>query len=108
MIEVRYDRAALSVRVSGHARSAVKGRDLVCAAASVLACTLAADAQELCRAAPAYFPACSVRLDPGDAEISLSHTPQAAATAALVFEAVLTGFRLLAAEHPRCVRVKES
>jgi len=40
MIKARYDEEALTLTVTGHAGSARYGRDLVCAAASILMLTL--------------------------------------------------------------------
>lgn len=42
MMSVRYTPAAPSLRISGHAMFAPRGRDIVCAAASILAYTLSA------------------------------------------------------------------
>ena len=41
MIRARYGRRALTLELRGHAQSAPKGQDLVCAAASTLAFTAA-------------------------------------------------------------------
>lgn len=47
MIRVVYDRANYKVTVDGHAGSAERGRDLVCAAVSTLVMTLASNAVHL-------------------------------------------------------------
>ena len=44
MIDVTYDRKRLILKVKGHAHSGEAGHDLVCAAASILVYTLAANA----------------------------------------------------------------
>jgi len=47
MIEVKYDRRHLTVTVTGHAKSDEPGKDLVCAAATILTYTLAGNAESL-------------------------------------------------------------
>ena len=67
MIEVTYWPERNRVTITGHANSDVYGKDLVCAAVSALALTLAANARYL--ASKDHVTDFTVRLAPGDAEI---------------------------------------
>ena len=97
MINVKYNRKDLHIKVTGHAYSGEPGHDLICAAASILAHTIAdivasAEGEGLCNSA-------SVRLDKGDAEISCSPDD----TVLIAMDSVMTGFAILASNYPECV-----
>jgi uncharacterized protein YsxB (DUF464 family) len=77
------------VTLEGHALSDVYGKDLICAAVSALALTLAANVEGKEHA--------EVSLQPGNSRISCH--PEAAG----VFDCVCKGFRLLADQFPECV-----
>ena len=88
------------ITVRGHAHSGVYGNDAVCAAASVLAYTLADNLKALGRQGKLKAPV--LRLEPGDARISCrSREPEVAA----VFAAICRGYRLLSATCPEQVKV---
>lgn len=80
---------ATCVTLKGHAGSAEYGKDLVCAAVSALALTLAANVEGKENA--------EVSLQPGNSRISC--TPDAAG----VFDCICKGFQLLAERFPEHV-----
>ena len=84
---------ATSVTLKGHAGSAEYGKDLICAAVSALALTLAANVEGKENA--------EVSLQPGNSRISCH--PDAAA----IFDCVCKGFRLLAERFPEYVCFSE-
>ena len=99
MIEVIYDRDALKVTVEGHAHSGVPGHDLVCASASILLYTLASFARNTKKARQSHK--LKVKLDNGDAEVSLKAKSHFKAPITLVFDSICGGFELLARSYPQ-------
>ncbi len=111
MIEVSYfaDQAVrgITLRVAGHAGFAPEGEDVVCAAASVLAVTLARFVTAEFRAGRAPVPP-AVRLCSGDALISARALSSSAYVRLLAaFSALLGGFSFLASSFPECVSIRE-
>lgn len=98
MIKVVYDRTIPSVTMEGHAGSGEKGHDLVCAAASILACTLASlvdstkDSGQVSNA--------TVELNDGGALISCEPIGHYSYPIKLIFDTICTGFDILAEEYP--------
>lgn len=92
-----YDR----VTVTGHARSAEPGKDLVCAGASTLAVTLGENVRFL--RDRGYVQECSVRLEPGDAEIRCRPQGKYRGVVKLVFRSVCAGFEILARQYPEYI-----
>ena len=102
MIDIVYNREHHRVTMRGHAGSAETGHDIVCASASILAYTLAAnvasaDAERQVRNTV-------LRLDEGDAEISCAPVRKWAAVITVLFDAICSGFDLLAQRYPENVR----
>lgn len=98
MIRVTYYRTYNRVTIEGHALSGVPGHDLVCAGASTLAYTLAAnvgrmDEMGLVRDAEAT-------LEPGKAEISCKPRTKYTSIVGAIFNSVCVGFELLAKDNP--------
>ena len=98
MIKVVYDRKNNKLTVSGHAGSGPIGHDLVCAAVSALALTLAGnvaymEAQEAVRNV-------ITKLDEGDAEIQCTPYRQYKDSVAQIYRAICVGFELLATKYP--------
>ena len=90
--------------VSGHAGMAERGRDIVCAAASILAYTLA----EEVRAALARGLICkSPRLEfiYGDACIICEPAPEARAELIHAWELIIGGYRLLCERYPEFISI---
>jgi uncharacterized protein YsxB (DUF464 family) len=93
------------LKVTGHAGSAEKGRDIVCASASILLYTLAQTVKALeqkgrLKEAPA------IRTDSGDAEIGFTAKAKYSAECAHCFFTVLVGYQLLCHNYPMYVRFK--
>lgn len=104
MIRVQYDARKLRLSVSGHAGSAPKGQDLVCAAATTLVYTAAQmlrDAEEDGLAEDVRFCA-----DDGKADLVAKAKPGAGKELAGRMEAVCIGFRMLEKNYPKFIRVE--
>ena len=101
MIEVVYFRSYNRLTVKGHARSAEPGRDLVCAAASTLAYTLAANVANMADNGQVREPVMNMK--EGDAEISCRPRHNLKATVTLVFDTVCAGLGLLAHQYPQYI-----
>ena len=98
MINVTYYKAINRVTIKGHALSGVPGHDLVCAGASTLAYTLAANVgrmEEMCLVDDAL-----VALEPGRAEIRCVTERECAAIVEAIFDTVCVGFELLSRDNP--------
>ena len=100
MINVVYDRTNHCLTMQGHAYSGEKGHDLVCAAASILAYTLATSATN---AAQAPGTTSNIKLDTGDAEVVCKPDPKIAGAITLIYDTVCVGFELLAQNYPKNV-----
>lgn len=98
MIEVTYYRQYNRVTVKGHAGSGPEGHDLVCAAASALALTLAGnvsymEAQEAVRNV-------IINLNEGDTEIQCTPYRRYKDSVEQIYRAICVGFELLATKYP--------
>lgn len=98
MIQAIYYRKYNRLTVTGHANSAEPGHDLVCASASMLAYTLAANVANMADAGQVREPC--LKLVEGDTEISCNPSHKLKATVTLVFDTVCAGFSLLAHDYP--------
>jgi len=101
MIRIAYHREACRVVIQGHAHSAEPGHDLVCAAVSALAYTLAGNVRELESGGKVRF--AYARLESGDAEIGCTPKGRWEDTVRCLFDGVCLGFRLLAQRYPEYV-----
>ena len=98
MIRVTYHRAFNRVSVVGHAGSAEKGKDLICASASILVYTLADFVKKAEKEGQVW---CSViHIDEGDTIISCSPNEGKKESITEVFDAICRGFELLARDYP--------
>lgn len=100
MIKVVYYRNFNRVVIEGHAKSGEAGHDLVCAATSALAYTLATNVAHMkkggcLRIAP------QIKLESGDAEIRCAPRRRFKATATLIFDTICVGFEMLAQQYPQ-------
>jgi uncharacterized protein YsxB (DUF464 family) len=98
MIQVKYHRQYNRVTVEGHAGAGPEGHDLVCAAVSALAVTLAAnvsymEAQEAVHGVIA-------KLEEGNAEIQCTPYRRYKDSVQQVFRSICVGFELLATKYP--------
>jgi len=95
---------ALRLELTGHTGWQVSGRDLVCASASILACTLARHIGELQAEAPAGRFLTRIELAPGDSHIRVACADgEGYRQMRGIFMTVLTGYRLLAENYPQYV-----
>ena len=102
MIKVVYHRNYYRLTVDGHAYSGEPGNDLVCAAASALAYTLAANVANM--ADNGHVRIESMELSSGKAEISCKPRNGVRATVSMVFQTVCVGFEILAKDYPEYIR----
>ena len=104
MIQVVYHRNFHRLTITGHAGAAEPGYDLVCASASMLAYTLAANVANMADAGQVREPI--IRNNEGDTEISCNPRHNLKASVTLVFDSVCVGFELLAHDYPEYVSYK--
>lgn len=101
MIQVVYYRKYNRLTVTGHAGSAEPGHDLVCASASILAYTLAANVANMADNGQVREPIITVV--EGDTEISCNPRHNLKASVTLVFDSICAGFEMLAHDHPEYI-----
>lgn len=101
MIQAIYYRKYNRLTVTGHAGAAEPGHDLVCASASMLAYTLAANVANMADAGQVRQPI--IKNNAGDTEISCNPRHNLKATVTLVFDSVCVGFELLAHDYPEYI-----
>ena len=109
MIRARFDYSAdgktLVLTLQGHAGAVQSGNDPVCAAASMLAYTVAQEVIDMHNAGKLKKKP-YIRLDSGDAAVICKPVKSAYAEALHLYEVVQTGYRLLAHNFPDNLRVK--
>lgn len=98
MIQVVYHRKYYRVTVEGHAKSGEFGRDLICAACSTLAVTLADNIASL--EACGSVREMTAELSSGSAEISCTPVSQLRSIVTVIFDAICVGFDRLSKEYP--------
>ena len=101
MIHVIYHKAYHRVTVKGHARSAENGRDLVCAATSMLTSTLAANVAQLQE--KGIVQKKTIVLDDGCAEVSCTVSNKYKYTVEMIYLGICVGFELLSQRYPEYV-----
>lgn len=101
MIQAVYHRKYHRLTVTGHAESAEAGHDLVCASASMLAYTLAANVANMADNGQVREPI--IRNEAGDTEISCNPRHNLKSSVTLVFDSVCVGFELLAHDYPEYI-----
>ena len=102
MIQATYYRSYNRLTVTGHAGSAEPGYDLVCASASMLAYTLAANVANMADNGQVRQPI--IKTNEGDAEISCNPRHNLKNSVMLVFDSVCVGYELLARDYPEYVK----
>lgn len=98
MIHVTYHRKHHRITVTGHALSGEKGHDLVCAAASALTLTAAANVAGFVNQGNGRDQV--LKLNEGDAEISCVPVHRMKNVATLIMDTIATGYELLQAHYP--------
>ena len=101
MITIKYIPAEFKVIIQGHAMSDDPGRDLVCAGASALAYTIAANVSMAQNAE--MVKDVVIRLNPGDAEISCKPRKKHREIMDTVYNTVCVGFALMARDNPNYI-----
>ena len=104
MIQVVYHRNFHRLSITGHAGAAEPGYDLVCASASMLAYTLAANVANMADNGQVREPV--MKMNEGDTEISCNPRHNLKASVTLVFDSVCVGFELLAHDYPEYISYK--
>ena len=98
MIRVTYYRQYNRVTVEGHAGSGPKGHDLICAAVSALALTLAGNVFYMETQEAVY--GVVTKLEEGNAEIQCTPYRRYKDSVAQIFRSICVGFELLATKYP--------
>ena len=98
MIRVTYYRQYNRVTVEGHAGSGPKGHDLICAAVSALALTLAGNVSYMETQEAVY--GVVTKLEEGNAEIQCTPYRRYKDSVAQIFRSICVGFELLATKYP--------
>lgn len=99
------ERGVLSLTLSGHAGAAEAGHDIICASASILAYTVAQEVKNMEKRHQLAEPPI-IRLEEGDAEITVKPANDAAYADALhTFCVAQVGYSLLAYNHPQYVEL---
>ena len=105
MIKVIYHPAYYRLTVSGHAYSDEVGKDLVCAAASALAITAAANVKSLVEMGYARDP--GIQIKDGYAEISCTPIRKMKSVAGIVMRTIANGYTALQAQFPDYISYEE-
>ena len=100
MIRVEVDPASLALHMQGHAGYDQPGKDIVCAAASMLALTLAIRCRELAEPGEIALE----QLDSGEAHIVIAPKEGREAVYTETFRTIRSGLEALSAKYPDCVR----
>ena len=98
MIRVTYFREYNRVTIKGHAGTGPEGHDLVCAAVSALALTLAGNVAYMDAQEAVY--GVVTDLKEGNAEIKCTPYRRYKDSVAQIYRAVCVGFELLATKYP--------
>ena len=98
MIKVNYYREDNHVVVEGHAQSGERGHDLVCAATTILAYTIASSVENM--VAAGHVRKHHVEFKEGYATIQCLAPDNLKSTITLMFDTVCAGFELLAHDYP--------
>ena len=98
MIRARYGRRSLTLELRGHAMSAPKGEDTVCAAASILAFTAA---EALRNESERFYPRVVTR--PGEMRIACEPQSGSRKACRRLMDTIWIGFELLARDCPAYV-----
>lgn len=99
MTRITYDRLELKVTIEGHANHDEMGKDIVCAGISSLTYTLAMYVDKLNYFGKTPF-APNIRLNEGNAEISVVVWGKHEHQVREVFDAICDGYELIANTYP--------
>ena len=106
MVDIEFftnkESGSITMKLSGHAEQAKKGEDIVCAAASILAYTVA-QALQFMYEEGALKKKPHIKLDEGDTVIVAKPKPETYAEALHTFFVAQVGYHLLARNYPKYV-----
>ena len=105
MIDITYSRDRNHVTVTGHAMAGKMGEDLVCAAATIITRTLAANVADLSAMKIVHDPV--ILLQAGNAEISCKCHKKKKDMVEVIFSSVAKGYEILANQYPEYVSYTE-
>lgn len=101
MIDVTYHRSYNRLTIEGHAMSGESGHDLVCAAVSCLAITLASNVAGLVTSETVRKHC--IRVEEGSAEVACEPVRKMASVVTLIFDTICTGFETLQRLYPEYI-----
>ena len=104
MISVIYHRDLNRVTVEGHAQSGEAGHDLICAASSILAYTVASSIENM--VAAGHIKDHHIEFKEGYALVYCKAPHKFKSTITLMFDTVCAGFELLAHNYPENISYK--
>lgn len=100
MIEVKFTEKKNEIQMSGHANYDVPGQDIVCAAASILAYSLAQTIKNL-EAQGCLAEKPTLQLDKNETKIKCKAKPEYRANVQMAFYVAVTGFDLLSHNYKK-------
>ena len=103
MIIVTYNQERNSLSVKGHAQAGEFGKDLICAAASILTHTLAENLRELESAG--YLTEMTAEVRDGEAKFFAKPCNGYQAITELSFHNIMMGYQILAQKNPENISV---
>lgn len=107
MIKAKFyfnDNGVFGMEVDGHAGYAEKGKDIVCASASILTQTLIATI-ESCNESKAFSSKPKLKVEDGHAVIRCRPKDYWMESVNNMLATIEVGFKLLAQEYPQCVEI---
>jgi uncharacterized protein YsxB (DUF464 family) len=107
MITVTYHRKWHRLSVEGHAQTGEQGKDLVCAAVTILVRTLAANVLELSATEQRHVREPHIKLEDGCAEVSCKPVHRFSSMVELIYDSVIRGLLLLSEQYPEAVTYNE-
>lgn len=105
MLKIKVVKSTYKIEMEEHAEYAEKGKDIVCAAASILLYTLA---DTIDRSEKMLWNKPRIRIDEQKVKafVQCVPKPEYEGNIALIYQTVLNGLQLLAAEYPENVSMK--
>ena len=103
MINITFDPKNLELKMEGHAGADEKGKDIVCASASMLFYTLA---QSLIKSRDMLKKHPIIEWDDGNGHIKCRPRKEYQGNITLVYWTILNGIELLAEEYPQYITFK--
>lgn len=98
MIRAQYRPKYYRLTVKGHANADEPGKDLICAAASILVQTLAENLQQMEK--QGALRDVTIRLEPGDSEIACVPGAHYRAILQMIFQTIVTGLEVIEKRNP--------